>query len=177
MNIQAAGSDYNVTPFPCGSGPLDLDALAAVEPDVLQADLLSEQFGLETLPFDLIDRAEREARIHIAELDQTDQPSFHAQLRAMSERAFAAAITACRQARLADDRAARLRDNAATAAAKNSPNRYSLDCIATQAETHAAIATLHALAESHRARGVDAAVSLKLIGVDHSFIFGLVEIV
>ncbi len=176
MSAQMINTDYNIVEFPRESGRLDLDALTEIEPDVLLADSLSEQFGLETLPFDLIDRAEREARIRIAELDQTDPPSFHAQLRAMSEQAFAAAIAACRRARLADNRAARLRANAATAAAKQSTNQYALDSIATQAETHAAIATLEALAESHRARGIDAAVSLKLIGVDHSFIFGLVEI-
>jgi hypothetical protein len=33
-----------------------------------------------------------------------------------------------------------------------------------------------ALAEAHHARGVDAAVSLKLLGVEHGSMFGLVDI-
>lgn len=169
-------TNHNIVPFPRQTRALDLDALVDVEPDIMLADSLAEQFGLEPLPFDLIDRSERETRIKIAESDQSDLPAFHAQLQAMSERAFAAAIEACHQARRADEQAARLRAAATAAAAKRAPNQYALDAIATQAEARAAIATLDALAEAHHARGVDAAVSLKLLGVDHSPMFGLVEI-
>lgn len=169
-------TNHNIVPFPRQTRALDLDALVNVEPDIMLADSLAEQFGLEPLPFDLIDRSERETRIKIAESDQSDLPAFHAQLQAMSERAFAAAIAACRQASRADEQAARLRAAATAACAKRAPNQHALDAIATQAEARAAIATLDALAEAHHARGVDAAVSLKLLGVDHSPMFGLVEI-
>ncbi|WP_460253447.1 hypothetical protein [Acidiphilium sp. MT5] len=174
-------TNHNIIPFARQTRALDLDALVDVEPDIMLADSLAEQFGLEPLPFDLIDRSERETRIKIAESDQSDLPAFHAQLQAMSERAFATAIAACHQARRADQQAARLRAAATAAAAKrapnqHAPNQHALDAIATQAEARAAIATLDALAEAHHARGVDAAVSLKLLGVDHSPMFGLVEI-
>jgi hypothetical protein len=174
--MRISESDHNIIPFARQARALDLDALVDVEPDIMLADSLAEQFGLEPLPFDLIDRSERETRIKIAESDQSDLPAFHAQLRAMSERAFAAALAACHQARRADQQAARLRAAATAAAAKRASNQFTLDAIATQAEARAAIATLDALAEAHHARGVDAAVSLKLLGVEHGSMFGLVDI-
>jgi hypothetical protein len=173
--MQTIESGHNIISFPRQTRALDLDALTDVEPDIMLADSLAEQFGLEPLPFDLIDRSERETRIKIVESDQSDLPAFHAQLRAMSECAFAAAIAACEQAHRADAHAACLRATATAVAARGAPNQHVLDAIATQAETRAAIATLDALAQAHHARGVDAAVSLKLLGSDHSLMFGLVE--
>jgi hypothetical protein len=174
MAVQMIEIESNVIRFPRELRCLDLDALIAVEPDIMLADSMSERFDLDTLPFDLIDCAEHDARARIAEMSDANLPAFHAALRLMSEQAFAAAISLCLQARKATDQAALLRRNADTALARKSRNHQPLDFIAEAAERSAAIATLAALAEAHRARGIDAAVSLKHAGIDDGFPFGLV---
>lgn len=166
-------TDTNVVRFPRELRCFDLDALIAVEPDIMQADLLSERYGLDILPFDLIDVAETEARERIAELNATDPVVFQATLRRMSEQAFARAIELCLRAQKVDARARRLRRQAD--AAKPAEAGF-LNVCAEDAERSAAIATLAALAASHRARGIDAAVSLKLQGCDRFFPFGLVTL-
>ncbi len=172
--MQITHTTSNVLRFPRERRRLDLDALTEVEPDIMLADPLAERFDLEILPFDLIDTSEQNARDRIAAFDQSDREAFHAQLRAMSESAFTIAITLCLQARKADQRAATLRATADAAALTRSRNYGALDLVATEAERTAAIVTLQALTESHRARGIDAATSLQLAGIPHHFPFGLV---
>ncbi len=172
--MQITQTASNVIRFPRELRRLDLDALTEVEPDIMLADPLAERFDLEILPFDLIDTSEQDARDRIAELDQSDREAFHEQLRAMSQSAFTIAITLCLQARQADQRAATLRATADAAALARSHNAAALDLVATEAERTAAIVTLRALTESHRARGIDAATSLQRAGSPHHFPFGLV---
>ncbi len=164
----------NVVRFPHELRSLDLDALIALEPDIMQADQLSERFGLAILPLDLIDVAETEARERIAKLNAADAVAFRAMLRRMSEQAFARAIASCLRAQMVDARARRLRRQADEAKAAEFGF---MNVCAVDAERSAAIATLDALTEAHRARGIDAAVTLKLQGCDRFFPFGLVTFV
>lgn len=152
---------------------LDLAALSDVEPDILLADRWSEQFDLESVPYDLIDQSELDARRQIAVLDQRDATAFHARLRAMSAQAFARAIEICHQAALASEAAGAHRARAETS--RKSAAYPMLERIAIRAERHAAIIGLEALREAHHARGVDAAVSLRLIGIEFAVPFGLVS--
>lgn len=150
----------------------DLAALSAVEPDVLLADRWSAQFELESLPYDLIDQSETETRALMARLDHSDVPALHAILRAMSAQAFARAIEVCHQAAVAGRAAGAHRARAELA--RKSDAHAGLERIAIRAERHEAIIGLAALRAAHHARGVDAAVSLKLIGIDFSLPFGMV---
>ncbi|HQT84733.1 MULTISPECIES: hypothetical protein [Acidiphilium] len=166
-------TDTNVVRFPRELRCFDLDALIEVEPDIMQADRLSERYGLDILPFDLIDVAETEAREQIAEFNAADAVAFQATLRQMSEQAFSRAIELCIHAQKVDARAGRLRRQADAA----KPAEFGfLNVCAEDAERTAAIATLAALTAAHRARGIDAAVSLKLQGCDRFFPFGLVTL-
>lgn len=161
----------NVVSFPGGLRCFDLDALIAVEPDIMKADQLSERYRLEILPFDLIDVAETAARERIAKLNAADEVAFRVTLRRMSDQAFVRAIESCLRAQKVDARARRLRRQADEA--KPAEIGF-LNVCAEDAERSAAIATLAALTDAHRARGIDAAVSLKLQGSDQIFPFGLV---
>jgi len=161
----------SVVRFPRELRCFDLDALIAVEPDIMKADQLSERYGLEILPFDLIDVAETEARERIAKLNAADAVAFRVTLRRMSEQAFERAIESCLHVQNVAARARHLRRLADEA----KPTEFGfLNLCAEDAERSAAIATLAALTEAHRARGVDAAVTLKLQGSDRIFPFGLV---
>ncbi|MCW8309431.1 hypothetical protein AruPA_20660 [Acidiphilium sp. PA] len=137
----------------------------------MKADQLSERYGLEILPFDLIDVAETETRGRIAKLNATDAVAFRVTLRRMSDQAFVRAIESCLHAQKVNAQARRLRRQADEA----KPAEFGfLNLCAADAERTAAIATLAALTDAHRARGVDAAVSLKLQGSDRFYPFGLV---
>lgn len=151
----------------------DLAALSDVQPDILSADRWSAQFDLESLPYDLIDQSETETRALIAGLDQSDVTALHDILRAMSAQSFARAIDICHQAAAASRAATAHR---ARAESQRSTDAHpALDRIAIRAERNAAIIGLAALRAAHHARGVDAAISLKLIGIDYAVPFGLVS--
>ena len=150
----------------------DLQALSEIEPDILLADRWSAQFGLATLPYDLIDQSEMETRRRIAGLDRRDMAAFHAHLRAMRAQAFARAIAWCQQAEAARETAIAQRRQAQSC--RDHEARGVLAGRADRAERAAAMFGLDALRAAHHARGVDAAVSLTLIGIGYALPFGMV---
>lgn len=156
---------------------LDLDMLIAVEPDVVHADELAELHDLDPLPFDSIEIGEIEAQDLIRRLIIDDRRDMKTALRRFNRRVISEAIRLCHQARTATERAATLRREADIAASRNTMGRQPLAHVATTAEREAAVWTIAAVAAAHRARGVDAVISLALRGQAMPCCFGLIDFV
>ncbi|MDD2860674.1 MAG: hypothetical protein PHI71_06335 [Acidiphilium sp.] len=156
-------SDYpadNVVRFPVEMSRPDLDTLIAIEPDVLFVDELSERHGLDMLPFDSIESGEIEGNALIDRLSRHHPADAQAELARFHRAAMAEAIRLCLRAREADSRAARLRREADIASVCQRPGHVALAQRAMAAEHDAAVRTLAAIAAAHRARGIDAAVTM-----------------
>lgn len=149
----------NVIRFPIELCRLDIDALSAIEPDVMLADELSAKFDLDILPFDSIECGEIEARRRIDELRRVNPLRLVEAARQMNAQAIGLAIDLCRQAATADAKAARLR---ALSGAAGASTQAFFERIADNAEYTAAALTLSAIAASHRAHGIDAVVAQTL---------------
>jgi len=156
---------------------LDLDMLLAIEPDVIQADELADRYDLEPLPFDSIEIGEIEARNFIRQLITDGRHDRETALRRFNRRVISEAIRSCHHAHTAAERAATLRREADIAASRNMMGRQFLAHVATTAERDAAVWTIAAVAAAHRARGVDAVISLAVQGQAMPCCFGLIDFV